>query len=316
MAMQHMTASPTAMAGLDADYANPLARSSASTPPGRAWVTALGASQTLQGSTSLGEAKTSDQDYGIAVGGDYRVAPHVVLGAALTGVSAQDKVGTLATSGKTETVAAGVYGIGWSGDWYGLFDLAYGGHHNTTHRMVDTLGLMETESGSFDGHSLSGDFETGYAFRSQAATLKPFVAVDVVELWEDGFNETSKGSGGQPGALGMSFAAQQTQSVQSQLGARIEGRADLAGGAVFLPYLKASWAHEFDPARQTSTGFEAAPGFSFINDGAQEFHDAAKIDAGGVVRLKTGLGIFARVTTTLSDRDTTVEGNAGVNMRW
>ena len=175
---------------------------------------------------------------------------------------------------------------------------------------------METESGSFDGHSISGDFETGYAFHARAATLKPFVALNVVDLWEDGFSETSKGSGGQPGVLGMSFADQQTQSVQSQLGARIEGRANLAGGAIFLPYLKASWAHEFDPSRQASTGFVAAPGFSFVNDGAQEFHDAAKIDAGGLIRLKSGLGLFARVTTTLSDRDTTVEGNAGVSMRW
>ena len=87
MAMQHMTSSPIAMAGLDADYANPLAQSSASAHRGRAWVTAYGASQTLQGSASLGEAKTTDQDYGIAVGGDYRIAPHVVLGAAVTGAS-------------------------------------------------------------------------------------------------------------------------------------------------------------------------------------------------------------------------------------
>ena len=175
---------------------------------------------------------------------------------------------------------------------------------------------METESALFNGRSFSGDFEAGYEFRMRGLLVKPYAALNIRELWEDGFNEISKTSTGGPGSFGLAFAAQQTDSVQSQLGARFEGRVNLGGGSMLLPYLKAGWAHEFDPKRQVSTGFLAAPGYTFVNAGAEEFHDAAKFDAGGLYTLKSGLGLYARVSTTLSDRDTAVEGDAGLSFHW
>jgi outer membrane autotransporter protein len=88
------------------------------------------------------------------------------------------------------------------------------------------------------------------------------------------------------------------------------------GGAMFAPYLRVSWVHEFKPDRNISAFFNSVPGASFTVDGPRVASDSAKVDLGMNLIFNRNLSLFGNVDSEASSRGHTYAGQGGVRVVW
>jgi outer membrane autotransporter protein len=122
--------------------------------------------------------------------------------------------------------------------------------------------------------------------------------------------------GGGFGQLGLHFYERATQSLQGQVGAQLDSIVELGNGATLNPYIRAAYVREFKPDRSIKAEFLAAPGFSFIERGAMQERDSARLDAGVTLTTSQNVSLFAQGATTFADRTHTYQGMAGLHVRW
>jgi outer membrane autotransporter protein len=146
--------------------------------------------------------------------------------------------------------------------------------------------------------------------------VTPFAALQFAELWQRGFAETGTAFGGAPAVNGLSFAAHHVASLPAFLGAQFDTRYALANGMIWSPYARASWVHEFDPARNVSASFIALPGSGFTVDGPRAASNAARLDLGSKLALTRTSSLFASFDGEFSDRSQSYAGKGGFKVNW
>ena len=286
------------------------------TQPWRAWMTGFGGNQLLRGDAVVGSADTSTRTIGGTGGFDYQVSPGLLLGFA-GGASASDfAVPDRATSGKVDGSHVGGYGIYRWAQAYVAGTLSYSHFDNDTTRSIVGVGPAEIARGQFGSDQFGGRLQAGYKFAFDRFAVTPFAAVQYLDLWQHGYTEASVTATGAPGILGLTFQSRTISSLPTFLGAQFDTRIAFTPAVTAVPYLRASWVHEFKPDRSIAAALGFLPIGNFIVDGPRAARDAARIEAGGNLYIARNVALFASFIGEYSNSTHSNAGNGSLRVTW
>jgi subtilase-type serine protease len=259
---------------------------------------------------------------GGAFGGDYRIGPGTLVGLAL-GLSDNNYwVGATGASGRATGFHAGLYGIQ---EWRGFYlDAAatYSRFDGNATRVIAGIGTTETAKSNAIANQIAGRAEIGRPFtlteEGAASTYvaTPFLAVQPVQLWTPGYNESSVTASGAPGVFALNYQPQGTTSLPLYLGAQFDASTEVRKRPL-AAWARLAWVHEFLPDRSVTAGFAILPGSSgFTVDGAKAAYNAGRVDLGARYALGEQTFLFANGSAELSDRGQSIGGTVGLRMVW
>lgn len=284
-------------------------------PQWRAWALGFGSTRKINGDAGDGTADQSMKSAGGAFGVERVFGDDVLLGLAAGGSGSHFSASSLSTSGNIDGGHVGGYVAKRWGDVYALATVNYAHFDNSTDRTIAGIGATETAHGSFGSDELGGRFELGWRRRIAGYQVTPFVAVEPAALWQQAYTETSTTAAGGPGTLALSYAARETTSLPTFVGAQLDTQYRV-GGQIVRPFLRASWVHEFMPQRQIEASFVSIPSPAFTVDGARPASDAARVSGGLTWTIDASKALFARVDSEFSGSGTMVAGTAGARVMW
>lgn len=285
-------------------------------PVWRAWALGFGSTRSIDGDSSLGTADQSLQTAGGALGVERAFGSDLLLGFAAGGSGSRFSVASLSTSGTVDAGHIGGYAVSRWGDVYAAATLNYARLDNRTDRTITGVGADETAHGSFAGDELGGRFELGWRRRIAGYIVTPFVAVEPAALWQHAYSETSTTLAGGVGTLGLSYAARETTSLPTFVGAQFDGQYAFGNGQSVRPFFRAAWVHEFMPQRQIEATFISIPSSSFTVDGTRPAGDAARFSGGATWTIDKSKALFARIDTEFSGSGAMLAGIAGARINW
>jgi uncharacterized protein with beta-barrel porin domain len=175
-------------------------------PRWRAWLTGFGGTWKLNGEAGIGSASLSHNTGGGAAGLDYQFAPDMLGGLAFGGSSSNFSVPDRSTSGHLEGGHLGAYGEKTWGALYAAGAVSFSMFHNSTTRTIAGVGPTEGASADFSSNLFSSRLEGGWKQAYGWLSATPFAAVQISELWQNGFTESSAPLPG-AGVLGLSESA-------------------------------------------------------------------------------------------------------------
>jgi autotransporter-associated beta strand protein len=285
-------------------------------PRWRAWLTGFDGTWKLNGEADIGSATLSHNTGGLAAGLDYQFAPDLLAGFALGGSSSNFSVRDRITSGHLEGAHFGGYAVKTWASLYAAAALSFSTFRNSETRSIVGIGPTETASGSFGSNLLSGRVELGWKQAWGWFAVTPFAAVQVSQLWQNGFTESSPVPVGAADPLGLSFGSRSVTSLPTFLGAQFDTRFVFRNGMALSPYARLSWVHEFNPDRVINPAFIALPDAAFTVDGPRAASDAARIDAGAKLALAPNAWLFASFDGEFSSRSQSYAGKGGAKIAW
>lgn len=284
-------------------------------PQWHAWALGFGSTRTVNGDSGLGTADQSMQSAGGGFGVERAFGSDLLVGFAAGGSDSRFSVSSLSTSGHIDGGHLGGYAVKRWGDAYVAASLNYARFDNNVDRTIAGIGTTENAHGQFASDQLGGRFELGWKRRVAGYQVTPFVAVEPAMLWQQAYTESTTTAGGGAGTLGLSYAARQTTSLPTFVGAQLDTQY-MVGGQTVRPFLRAAWVHEFMPERQIEASFVSIPSASFTVDGARPAGDAARFSSGATWTIDATKALFARVDSEFSGSGTMVAGTAGARIIW
>ena len=204
-------------------------------PRWRAWLTGFDGSAKLRGEADIGSADLSHNTGGLAGGLDYQFAPDLLAGFAIGGSSSNFSVRDRITSGHLEGAHFGGYAVKTWGSLYTAGALSFSTFRNDTMRSIVGIGPTETATGRFGSNLLSGRFEVGAKQVFGRFAITPFAAVQVSQLWQNGFTETNPVPVGAADPLGLSYDSTSVTSLPTFLGAQFDTRFAFSNGMALSP---------------------------------------------------------------------------------
>jgi subtilase-type serine protease len=282
----------------------------------RAWLTGFDGSAKLAGEADIGSADLSRNTGGLAGGLDYQFAPDLLAGFAIGGSSSNFSVRDRITSGHLEGAHFGGYGVKTWGWLYTAGALSFSTFRNDTTRSIVGIGPTETATGSFGSNLLSGRFEAGAKQVFGRFAVTPFAAVQVSQLWQNGFTEANPVPVGAADPLGLSYGSTSVTSLPTFLGAQFDTRFVFGNGMALSPYARLSWVHEFKPNRAINPTFIALPGAAFTVDGPRAASDAVRSEAGAKLVITQNAWLFASFDGEFSNRSQSYAGKGGARIAW
>jgi uncharacterized protein with beta-barrel porin domain len=289
-------------------------------PNWSAWATAFGGGQWLNAEPTSGAPAAQQSIGGGAFGGDYRIGPQTVVGAA-AGVSVSNYgVSYTGANGRATGAHFGIYGLHDMGTFYVNGSLAYNRFDGSATRVIAGIGNTETEKSSAVSSQLAGRLEVGRPFEvakfeTSQVGVTPFIALQPAQLWTPAYTETSVTQSGAPGAFALSYQAQGTTSLPTFLGAQLDGET-MVNARPLKGWFRAAWVHEFLPDRGVTAGFTVLPGSTFSVDGARAASNAARLDLGVKYAVGAQTSLFANSNVELSDRGQSVGATVGLRIVW
>lgn len=215
---------------------------------------------------------------GFFSGVDQRVAETWRVGVA-TGYSRSDvHVDARASSAGVDSYHVAAYAGTAVGGFNTRWGAAYAWHEIATNRSIVFPGFVDQASARYNGGTVQGVGEVGYAVPVGRGAFEPFAGLAWVHQYTEGFTET--------GGAGALTGAATTQTVgYSTLGLRAATSFALENGMVLVPRATLAWQHAFGDVTPTSPlAFQggAAP---FVIAGVPLARDSALVEAGLDVRL-------------------------------
>ena len=285
------------------------------TSPARwgAWGGAVGGLGTIAGNLNAGGLTYNLG--GFAAGLDHQITPNFLMGVTVGYSTGSQWVSGFQGVGTTSTLQAGLYGSFAQGPVYVDALAAYAYSDNWMTRPVAVAGLNAfTAQGRTGANQFFGQIETGYRFDLggiAAAYITPFARLQGATSTQNAFTESGAG------ALGLSVAAQTTNSLRTVFGAQLGGAFDLGWRDRLALQLRLGWSHEFaDTARPVTASFVGAPAAGFTTYGAAPLRDGAVIGFNASTSIAESVSAYLRYESTLSGADSSHALTAGVRMVW
>ncbi len=276
------------------------------------WGQGYGGLNNTQGDASAGTHDTRSQAYGVATGYDYRVAPNTLIGFALAGGGTSWSVSEGLGGGRGDFFQIGTYGSHSFGAAYVSGALSYTWHRMTTDRTVTVAGT-DRLTASFNAQSIGGRIETGYRFAMSVLGVMPYAALQVQNFRTPSYAE-SAASG--TGTFALTYGAQSTTSVRTELGAWFDKAFVLADGKLLTLRSRLAWAHDRSNNSATAATFQTLPGSTFTVNGAAAAPNSALVSAGAELVLKNGVSLLGRFDGEFSGQSTTYAGTGTVRVSW
>ncbi|TAJ81599.1 autotransporter outer membrane beta-barrel domain-containing protein [Reyranella sp.] len=278
-----------------------------------AWGGAVGGLGTISGNTNAGGLTYNLG--GFAAGLDHQITPNFLMGVTVGYSTGSQWVSGFQGVGTTSTLQAGLYGSFIQGPVYVDALAAYAYSDNWMTRPVAVPGLNAfTAQGRTGANQFFGQIETGYRFDLggiAAAYITPFARLQGATSTQNAFTESGAGS------LGLSVAAQTTNSLRTVFGAQLGGAFDLGWRDRLALQLRLGWSHEFaDTARPVTASFVGAPAAAFTTYGAAPLRDGAVIGFNASTAIAESASAYVRYESTLSGADSSHALTAGVRLIW
>lgn len=278
-----------------------------------AWGGAIGGLGTVAGTSNAG---TLTYNLGGFAGGlDRKITPDFLLGVTLGYSGGTQWVQGFQGQGTTSTIQAGLYGSYAHGPLYvdGLAAYAYSDNQMT--RQIAIPGIAaSTARGQTGVNQVFGQVETGYRFdiggRAEGY-VTPFARVQAATATQNAFTESGAG------ALGLSVAAQTTNSLRTVFGAQLGGAMDLGWREKLAMQFRLGWGHEFaDTARPVTASFVGAPVSSFTTYGASPPRDSVVLGLAAHTAIADATSAYLRYEGDISNQNANHALTAGVRMTW
>jgi uncharacterized protein with beta-barrel porin domain len=277
------------------------------------WAAGFGGTQTTDGNSTLGSNTATSRIAQAAVGADYWFSPDTVAGFALAGGGNSFSVANGGT-GRSDMFQAGAFVRHNVGPAYVTGALAYGWQDVTTDRIVTVTGADHLHA-RFDANSYSGRLEGGYRIVAPwtgGVGLTPYAAAQFTTFDLPAYAEQAISG---TNTFALSYASKSVTATLSELGLRADKSFSLTDAILTLRG-RATWAHNFDPARSISATFQTLPGASFVVNGAAQTRDAALTSASAEVKFASGLSLAATFEGELSDVTASYAGKGIVRYAW
>ncbi len=216
---------------------------------------------------------------GFLIGGDHRWSPALSTGlfGGYQGVEARyDYNGRVRGNGGT----LGLYAVWDQGAGFhatGLLSASLANYE--TRRPIRFGSIDRTARGDFDAWTGTAFLESGYRFEAGGFQFGPIANLQYSRLRADGFTETNAAS------LNLALGTRTTESLQSNLGARVALPWKVSESVLLLPELRAFWNHEFLQSPQDYTA---------RLDGGQSASFAYRTSAPARDSMQAGGGLTAR----------------------
>jgi outer membrane autotransporter protein len=282
-----------------------------------AWASGFGLGGGRDGDAGTGSARLGYSIGGAAAGFDVALSPDLLLGLSAGGAGSGFALDGQPASGTARTIFFGAYG-GWRrGPFYAAASAGYGHGQFSTTRTIVVGTTSELATGAFDGNQVGGRVEAGWGFAFDRWRVTPFAGVTTQALRQNAYAESVRDlATGLPGTLGLSYQAQTTTSVRSQLGVEAGTRFMLGERTTLAPRLRAAWAHEFVATRQVNASFLSLPAAAFTVSGARPARDAALVTAAVDLAFGRAVSLYAQFDGDLAAGGSAYAGSGGVRISW
>jgi autotransporter-associated beta strand protein len=278
-----------------------------------AWGGAVGGLGTVGGNANAG---TLTYNLGGFAGGiDRKLAPDFLMGVTVGFSGGTQWVQGFEGQGTTGTVQAGLYGSYARGLLYvdGLAAYAYSDNQMTRQIAIPGIPTV-TAQGRTGVNQVFGQVEAGYRFDIGGvaqAYVTPFARLQAATATQAAFTETGAG------ALGLSVAAQTTNSLRTVFGAQLGGAMDLGWREKLAMQFRLGWGHEFaDTARPVTASFLGAPASPFTTYGAAPLRDSVVLGLAANTAIADSTSAYLRYEGDVSYQNAAHALTAGVRMTW
>ncbi|WP_257167840.1 autotransporter domain-containing protein [Bradyrhizobium sp. SRS-191] len=272
------------------------------------WGSAFGGGGHIGGDATAGSQDVSTRIYGLATGADYRLAPDMTLGFALSGGQTSFSVAQGSGYGSSDFIQAAAYATKRFGQAYVSGSLAAGAHWMSTTRSLN-IGGAETLRASYTAPTLAGRAETGYRFDLGWSSLTPYAALQLQQVWTPSYTETSSlGAGGSA----LTFAARDTTLPRTELGLWADRRIS----ETFLLRGRAAWAHDYNRDASVAATFQTLPGASFVTTGARIAADSALLSGVAEVALTSRLTLSGQIDGQFAPQASSWAGTGRIRYQW
>ncbi|KAA3448911.1 hypothetical protein C7I87_18900 [Mesorhizobium sp. SARCC-RB16n] len=287
------------------------------------WASAGGNGGEISGDAALGSAGTTYRGGNLAAGMESAGDPNMLVGFALGGSAGSFAVDDRQTSGNIVGAQAGAYVARKWDQFYIDGALAFGLYNNNVHRAatvpgsstpLDPVAGVSTENwrSNFLSAGFGTNIEAGWRQQMGDGAITPFAGLQFAVLSMDAFDETSPDGG----ALGLSFDHRVITSLPTSLGLQLDTTIGVGNGQSLQVWGRAAWVHEFEPDRSVKPSFQAAPGTSFVIQGASAAEDAVAVNAGLKMNWSSSTSMFAAFDGKFGDGVQAYGGNVGFRVNW
>jgi outer membrane autotransporter protein len=273
------------------------------------WISLLGSTSRTGGyDTWLGQEAGLA---GVISGLDYRVAPKVMLGAAIAAIHGNTSTDTLPVHGQFDSYQAALYGSYAPGPYWLQATIGYARNDDSMKRSLLFTDTPRTALGSVDGNQYFASIRDGVDLPiGRFGILAPFVALEMQRVESPRFTETGAES------VNLAVSGNTVNSMRSSLGAQWRNGFDWLGHAWNFNG-ELAWARQYGTQTQTiSASFEGATASGFTLHGSGPARDMAQIGLGTRVALGSQTHAFLRYGGEFGGRGHTHGGSAGFDYQW
>ncbi|MDP2410809.1 MAG: autotransporter outer membrane beta-barrel domain-containing protein [Pseudolabrys sp.] len=196
--------------------------------------------------------------------------------------------------------------------------VAYGWHGVSTERDLAFAGL-ERLTADYSAHSIGGRLEAGYRFAMptwgwQARFgLTPYAAAQLQRFYAPSYEESSSL---QPAIFALSYEAQATTAMRTEVGARADWSVLIDSTTTFTLRGAAAWAHDTWWDLNKTAQFVLIPGFGFDVVGATPPSDLLLASVGADIAFGNGISIGTSLQGEFSQSSRRYAGTARVRYQW
>lgn len=270
------------------------------------WANSFGGYSNLSGDPyGSGAHALTGSLFGLASGIDYRPAPGVTFGLALSGGGANWGLAQGLGGGHDDFLQASLYGLMRFGSAYLASAFAFGNHWMETSRSALGYGL----TGGFQSQNYAGRIEAG--LRDIALLgVAPYVAAQEQVFVMPGYSESDP----MASSFALSYAGRSFTDARAEVGARFDRAVGVFGPATLALRGRAAYAHDWVSDPTLAAAFAILPGTGFGVEGARPGRNAAVASIGPELRMGGDTTLFARFDGEFSDRGQVYLGRVG--FRW
>ena len=272
----------------------------------RSWMTGVGGSNSLDGSSSVGSASVSTRTGGGIVGFDYEVSSHLLVGGMVGGTSSNYNVSARSSTGTDSSGQVGLYSVAKWEKLYVNTIFNYGYFSGDSTRYVSGVGSTAEQTGTTSSNAFTGRMEVGYRMDHPLVNLMPFVAMQATSLQMNSFKESNTDN------LGLSVSGNTTMSEPGSLGIQLDRAFDINEKWSMYPLLRMAWVHEFQTDRSINASLQALPTGNWTVNGASAAYNAANVGISFQAMNKQGIAIFASGNAEASSTTQSYMGELGI----
>lgn len=168
--------------------------------------------------------------------------------------------------------------------------------------------LSSVALADYAGGSVRFGLDGGYKIHWASSEFMPFVGLDVIHGWTNGYTE--KGAG----VLALTIDDNRTTTVDGRFGLKWSTKYAMATGATIAPMLSAAWVHSFGD--DTATVHGSMVGSSFVMTGAARSRDSLAVSTGLTADVGDSLSIYGRYSGRLARDVQAHDFSAGLRYKW